>query len=95
MHDSAGYGRQDALGTGALSSYMAEHSYSDVLDRIQSAIQAASEVFSRFTPGEIAAVANVSAVDVMPQTIQIVVTANNANAMTYSLGIDLEEGALR
>ena len=55
MHDSTGYGRQDALGTGALSSYMAEPSYSDVLDRIQSAIQAASEIFGRFTPGEIAA----------------------------------------
>ncbi len=34
---------------------MADHSYSDVLVRIQSAIQAAREVFSRFTPGEIAA----------------------------------------
>src|SRR5258708_15376983 len=30
-------------------------SYSDVLERIQAAIEAAKQVFSRFTPGEIAA----------------------------------------
>src|SRR5258707_15742344 len=34
---------------------MTNISYHGVLDRIQSAIQAAREVFSRFTPGEIAA----------------------------------------
>ena len=34
---------------------MIKHRYSDVLDRIESAIAAAREVFSRFTPGKIAA----------------------------------------
>ncbi len=34
---------------------MSQSSYSDVLERIQAAIEAAKEVFSRFTPGEIAA----------------------------------------
>jgi myo-inositol-1(or 4)-monophosphatase len=34
---------------------MTQSSYSEVLERIQSAIDAAKEVFSRFTPGEIAA----------------------------------------
>src|SRR5258707_15544357 len=34
---------------------MTNISYHGVLDRIQSAIQAAREVFARFTPGEIAA----------------------------------------
>ena len=34
---------------------MSQSSYSDVLERIQSAIEAANEVFARFTPGEIAA----------------------------------------
>jgi len=48
----------------------------------------------KVTPGEIAAVANVSAVDVLPQTTQVVVTANNANPVTYSLGIDLVDGGV-
>src|SRR5260370_650597 len=34
---------------------MPRSSYSDVLERIQAAIEAAKQVFSRFTPGEIAA----------------------------------------
>jgi myo-inositol-1(or 4)-monophosphatase len=34
---------------------MADRSYSDVLDRIQSAIHAACEIFGRFTPGDVAA----------------------------------------
>src|SRR5205807_351237 len=47
----------------------------------------------KVTPGEIAAVANVSAVDVLPNWIQLVVTANNANAMTYSVDYELEDVA--
>lgn len=43
----------------------------------------------KVTPGYIAAVANVSAIDVLPNVIQIVATANNANATTYTLGYDL------
>ena len=38
----------------------------------------------------IAAVANVSALDVLPEFIQLVMTANNANAATYSVGYDLD-----
>lgn len=34
---------------------MTNHSYAQVLDRIQSAIEAAQKIFARFTPGEIAA----------------------------------------
>jgi hypothetical protein len=34
----------------------------------------------------IAAVTNVSAQDYLPEVIQLVLTANNANAMTYTLG---------
>jgi myo-inositol-1(or 4)-monophosphatase len=34
---------------------MTDHPYASVLDRIQAAIEAARKVFSRFTPGEIAA----------------------------------------
>lgn len=47
----------------------------------------------KITPGEIAAVANVSAVDVLPNWIQLVLTANNANAMTYSVDYELEDVA--
>src|SRR5437879_3068596 len=46
----------------------------------------------KVTPGEIAAAANAVAVDVLPQFIQIVITANNANPVTYSVGYDLEDG---
>src|SRR2546421_1384988 len=45
----------------------------------------------RVTPGETAAAANVAAVDELPQWIQLVMTANNANAVTYSVGYDLED----
>ena len=45
----------------------------------------------KITPGELAAVANVTAVDILPEWIQIVVTANNANAMTYSVDYELED----
>ena len=48
----------------------------------------------KVTPNEIAAAANVSAVDVLPQFIQIVVTANNANPVTYSVGLDLADGVM-
>ena len=37
-------------------------------------------------PTGIAAVANVTAVDALPETYRIVSTANNANAATYSVG---------
>jgi hypothetical protein len=40
----------------------------------------------------VAAVANLVANDLLPQTIQIVVTANNANPVTYSVGYDLIKG---
>lgn len=43
----------------------------------------------KVTQGVVAAAANVSAVDVLPQFIQFVLTANNANAGTYSCGYDL------
>ena len=38
----------------------------------------------------LAAVANVSALDDLPEFIQLVMTANNANAATYSVGYDLD-----
>jgi hypothetical protein len=46
---------------------------------------------NRYTvyPTGIAAVANVTAVDVIPEYVQIVVTANNANAATYTVGFTL------
>jgi hypothetical protein len=44
----------------------------------------------KVAPG-ITATANVSASDVLPATIQVVVTANNANAGTYSLGMSFTE----
>jgi hypothetical protein len=46
---------------------------------------------NRYTvyPTGIAAVANVTAVDVIPEVVQIVVTANNANAATYTVGFTL------
>ena len=46
---------------------------------------------TRYTvyPTGIAAVANVTAVDVIPEYVQIVVTANNANATTYTVGFTL------
>ena len=37
-------------------------------------------------------VANSVAADLLPQTIQIVVAANNANPVTYSVGYDLVKG---
>ena len=40
---------------------------------------------SNFIP----AVANVSALDELPEIIQLVITANNANPATYSVGYDL------
>lgn len=43
------------MGTLSLISQMSKSSYSGVLDRIQAAVEAAREVFGRFTPGEIAA----------------------------------------
>lgn len=39
-------------------------------------------------PG-LTAVANVTASDVVPEQLQVVVTANNANACTYTVGIAL------
>lgn len=36
--------------------------------------------------------ANLVGQDMLPQTIQIVVTANNANPVTYSVGYDLIKG---
>ncbi len=47
----------------------------------------------RVTPGEVAAVANLSAVDVLPQIVQILVTANNANPCTYSVDYELADPA--
>jgi hypothetical protein len=43
----------------------------------------------KVTRNIVAAAANVSAIDVLPEFIQLVVTANNANAGTYSVGYDL------
>jgi len=43
----------------------------------------------KVTQNIVAAAANVSAIDVLPEFIQLVVTANNANAATYSVGYDL------
>ncbi len=45
---------QDAVGSASLVE-MSKSSYSGVLERIEAAIEAAREVFARFTPGEIAA----------------------------------------
>ncbi len=47
----------------------------------------------RVTPGEIAAVANSVAVDVLPQVVQVVITANNANPVTYSADYELADPA--
>ena len=41
------------------------------------------------TQNLIAASANVAAVDVLPEFIQIVSTANNANPADYTIGVDL------
>ena len=43
----------------------------------------------KVTQNIVAAAANVSAVDVLPEFIQLVATANNANAAVYSIGYDL------
>ena len=43
----------------------------------------------KVTQNIVAAAANVSAVDVLPEFIQISIVANNANAGTYSVGYDL------
>ena len=53
MHHTAGDRCADVVGS--LKFPMTNSSYAGVLDRIQSAIEVAREVFSRFTPGEIAA----------------------------------------
>lgn len=42
----------------------------------------------RLYPG-ITTAANANASDVLPRTFQIVITANNANSMTYSVGYNL------
>jgi myo-inositol-1(or 4)-monophosphatase len=55
VRDFVDYWRQNAVGAGSLVSQMSKSSYSGVLERIQSAIEAAREVFGRFTAGEIAA----------------------------------------
>lgn len=56
------------------------------------ALVANATTIYKITPGEIAAVANSIAVDVLSQFVQIVVTANNANPATYSVGYDLTDG---
>jgi hypothetical protein len=43
----------------------------------------------KVTQNIVAAAANVSAIDVLPEFIQLVATANNANPATYSVGYDL------
>jgi hypothetical protein len=43
----------------------------------------------KVTQNIVAAAANVSAIDVLPEFIQVVVTANNANTATYTVGFDL------
>lgn len=55
------------------------------------ALIANGTVTLKITPGELAAAANSIAADVLPQTIQIVVTANNANPVTYSLDYELAD----
>lgn len=51
----------------------------------------AGNTTTRYTvyPTGIAAVANVTAVDVIPEVVQLVVTANNANPVTYTVGFTL------
>jgi len=55
-----------------------------------SAVTANSTNVYRIGPA-LAAVANTSADDIVPRVFQVVVTANNANPMTYSLGYNLNE----
>lgn len=55
MRDLADHWRQNVMGAAALSIFMVKSSYADVLERIQSAIHASKNIFSRFTPGEIEA----------------------------------------
>lgn len=55
MRDFVDHWRQNAVGTASLIKQMSKSSYSGVLERIQAAVEAAREVFGRFTPGEIAA----------------------------------------
>src|SRR5436305_2789659 len=53
VRNPADHRRQNAMGAMALSPGVSGSSYSDVLERIEAAIGAAREVFSRFTPGNI------------------------------------------
>jgi myo-inositol-1(or 4)-monophosphatase len=55
VRDLADHRRQNAVGAMALSLGLSKSSYFGVLERIESAIEAAREVFTRFTPGEIEA----------------------------------------
>ena len=53
MLDFAHYRDQNVVGAMALSRRLSESSYFGVLERIESAIEAARQIFARFTPGQI------------------------------------------
>lgn len=55
MRDPADYRRAHVVGTNTLITFMRSSSHSEVLERIQAAIEEAKLVFQRFTPGDVEA----------------------------------------
>jgi hypothetical protein len=83
-----------AIGTGSITvtinrKDVASGKYSLILS--SAALVANATTLLKVSP-MIAAVANLTAQDHVGQVIQIVVTANNANPVTYSVGYDLIKG---
>ena len=79
------------VGTGSITlTINAKDTASGVYRLLLSGAPITTNVANTYTVSRyIAAVANVSAIAELPEIIQLVVTANNANAATYSVGYDL------